>query len=316
MVLGAGPVLAALVLYVVLLARNLVGARGMPGVRAMGWLALGALVVALASAAGMLATWAGWAAWPREGLLVLHVVAAVFGFMGLLALGLANILVPMFALGPAPAERTQLGVAALAALALLATVPVALRAAPPVAALVAVVLGGAAVAWHLRSMQTVMRGGMRRELGGSFKLVRAGWAALAATLALAAWWALEPTRAGLAAALVACAVAGWLFSFLFGILQRIVPFLVSMHLAGARRRAPTPASLTDERALAVHRVAHLAALGALALGLVFDRAAWVVASAVLGGIGALAFGHFFVQLLRRTKVASGRPAAHSSRPVP
>mgnify|MGYP001251453527 FL=1 len=109
--------IAALLIYAALLARNLAGARSMAGVRMQGWLALGALVVTLASAAAMVATWAGWAAWPRDGLLMLHIVSAVFGFMGALALGLSNILLPMFALGPVPADRTQLAVAALCAAA-------------------------------------------------------------------------------------------------------------------------------------------------------------------------------------------------------
>jgi hypothetical protein len=43
-------------------------------------------------------------------------------------------------------------------------------------------------------------------------------------------------------------VAGWLLTFLFGILQRIAALLVSMHLAGTKTRAPTPSSLTHERA--------------------------------------------------------------------
>lgn len=307
MAFAALPVILALVLYGGLLARNLAGARGMPGVRAMGWLALGSLAVALATAAAMLATWAGWTgwtAWPREGWLMLHIVAAVFGFMGLLALGLANILVPMFALGPVPADRTQLGVAVLAALALLATVPVALQLWPRAALLIAVALAAAAVAWHLRSMRLVLREGMRRELGGSFQLVRAGWAGLAATLVLAAWWAVDPTRDGLASALVVCAVAAWLDSFLFGILQRIVPFLLAMHLAGARRRAPTPSSLTDERALAVHRVTHILSLMLLAAALLLDQALWLWAAAAAGTVGAAGFLVFLATALRRARQAA------------
>ena len=152
-------------------------------------------------------------------------------------------------------------------------------------------------------MQQVLREGMRRELGRSFQLVRAGWVGLVATLALAAWWALDPSREGLAAALVACAVAGWLSSFLFGILQRIVPFLLSMHLAGARRRAPTPSSLTDERALAVHRVAHIAALTLFAGALLLDQPLLLVAAAAAGTVGAAAFLIFLGTAIRRARKA-------------
>lgn len=238
MALAAVPVVIALAIYALLLARNLVGARGMAGVRAMGWLALAALAAALASAAALVAVWAGWAAWPRPGLLMLHITGAVFGFMGLLALGLANILVPMFALGPVPPERVQLRVAALAAAAIVLAVPVALDLWPREALLAAVACAASASALHLRSMQQVLRQGMRRHLGGSFQLVRLGWGALLVTWALAAWWAVDGERAGLATALLACAVAGWLMSFLLGIVQRIVPFLVSMHGAGAGGARP------------------------------------------------------------------------------
>jgi len=303
MALAALPVIAALLVYVALLARNLAGARGMPGVRTMGWLALASLLLVLGSAAMMLATWVGWAAWPRNGLLMLHVVFAVFGFMGALALGFSNILVPMFALGPVPSDRTQLRVAACAVGALVLTVPVALDAWPRLALLPAIALGAAAVIGHLLSMRRVLRDGMRRQLGGSFQLVRAGWAALFATFTLAAWWAFDDRTAGLVTAVIACAVLGWLASFLFGILQRIVPFLAAMHLAGTRRRAPTPSSLTDERALAVHRWAHALALALLAVAIVLDSGWLVRAAAVAGAAGAFGFGTFlaivWVRIRRR-----------------
>jgi len=311
MALAALPVAAALLVYMALLGRNLAGARGMPGVRTMGWLALAALALALLSALAMVATWAGWGAWPRDSLLVLHIAAAVFGFMGLLALGLSNVLVPMFALAPVPLERTQLSIAALCALALLLTVPVALGSWPSAALLGAIGVAAVACAWHVASMRGVMRHGLRRELGGSFRLVRLAWAMLGITLVLAAWWALDRARAGLATALVASALLGWLASFLFGILQRIVPFLVAMHLGGTVRRAPTPSSLTDERALAWHRRGHAAALVLLALAIGFDSVPAALAAASAGMLGALAFGAFFVGVLRRT--ARARAAAGEAR---
>jgi hypothetical protein len=301
MAIAALPVITALVLYGVLLARNLAGARGMPGVRAMGWLALLSLAIVLASAGAMVATWAGWAAWPRQGLLMVHIVFALFGFMGALALGLSNILVPMFALGPVPSERTQLGIAALAALALALTLPVALDVWPHAALLLPVGLALAAVVWYLVSMRSAMRAGMRRVLGGSFVLVRLGWGGLVAALVLAAWWALDAERAGLVTAMVGCAAVGWLMSFLFGILQRIVPFLVSMHLAGTMRRAPTPSSLTDERALLVHRCCLAAALALMALAIVIDSAVVALAASAVGAVGALGFGAFFAVVVKRTR---------------
>ena len=54
-------------------------------------------------------------------------------------------------------------------------------------------------------------------------------------------------------------------------LQRILPFLASMHAAQDQRRSPTPSSLTDG-ALAWHFGAHLAALALLAAAALTDRA--------------------------------------------
>jgi hypothetical protein len=308
MALAALPVVAALIIYMALLARNLAGARGMVGVRTMGWLALAALAVALVSALAMVATWAGWGAWPRHALLMLHITAAVFGFMGLLALGLSNVLVPMFALAPVPNERTQLAIAALCALALALAVPVAFELWSPQALLWAIAPAAAATAWHVASMHSVMRQGLRRDLGGSFRLVRIAWLMLCITWALAAWWALDPARPGLATALIGSALLGWLTSFLFGILQRIVPFLVAMHLGGTVKRAPTPSSLTDERALIWHRIGHAAALVLFVLAITLDSALAALSAALAGTVGALAFGAFFVEVLRRTVRA--RAAAH------
>jgi hypothetical protein len=162
----------------------------------------------------------------------------------------------------------------------------------------------------------VIREGMRRELGGSFRLVRGGWAGLVLTLGLALWWALDAqAMAGVGVALVACALLGWLTSFLFGILQRIVPFLVAMHLAGTQRRAPTPSSLTDERALSVHRRCHAAALALLALAVAIDSAALALAASAVGAVGALGFGAFLIVVVRRTRRSLGaeRDAQHQTR---
>jgi hypothetical protein len=162
-------------------------------------------------------------------------------------------------------------------------------------------------------MRKVMRAGMRRELGGSFWLVRLGWGGLIATLALAAWWALDPEWAGTITALVACTAMGWLMSFLFGILQRIVPFLVSMHLAGTSRRAPTPSGLTDERALGVHRSGHAAALVLTTLAIAGDSVLAAHAASLAGAVGALGFLVFFVVVLRRARRARDGQASRAAR---
>jgi hypothetical protein len=102
-------------------------------------------------------------------------------------------------------------------------------------------------------------------------------------------------------------VGGWLLSFLLGVLQRILPFLASMHAAQGQRRPPTPSALTIDRPLAWHFGAHAAALALLAAAALADRA-WLAAAAGAVGLGgALAFAAFFVVLMRRLARAAADP---------
>ena len=94
-------------------------------------------------------------------------------------------------------------------------------------------------------MRVTLATGMRKRLGLSFVLVRVSWAMLALTplvgLAVLQGWAGPggPTLFGLVA------LGGWLMTFLFAILQRIAPFLASMHVT---RASGGPPLLSDSAA--------------------------------------------------------------------
>ena len=103
-------------------------------------------------------------------------------------------------------------------------------------------------------------------------------------------------------------MGGWLTSFLFGVLQRILPFLAAMHAAQGRRRAPTPSALTLGRALAWHAVAHALALVLLAAGIAASSALLVRAAGATGTVGAAAFAVFLATLLQRLRRAMAAPA--------
>jgi hypothetical protein len=309
---GAAAVLAVLAGWGVLLALNLRGARGMPGVVLHGWGALAALVLLGVSATALVALWLGRPLLAPDSARALHLAAGVFGVMGLLMLGLSSILLPMFALAAVPDERAQLssGGAALVALAL-----AALAAFVPGAAfalrLAALAAGTLALALHLRLMRRVLASGMRSDLGRAGVWMQLGWAA--AVLALLLALAKLGIEAGggdgqvLGRLFVLVAVGGWLLSFLFGVLQRILPFLASMHAAhGAgppSRRAPTPSALTLDRPLVWHLRCHVAALSLLAAATVTDSPALLLAAAALGFGGAAAFALFFAVLMRRVRRA-------------
>ncbi len=182
---GAFAVAFAMLVWAVLLANNLRGARGMPGVVVHGWASLGSLLVVLGSALSLTLAYTGAPLLDRTSALAVHIAFALYGFMGALALGLSYILVPMFALAPAPSERQAVASCALAIAALALILLAAFGVAPQTLRIVAVLLGMAALVLHLRQMLGALRTGLRRELGRSFALVRVAWTALAASLGAA-----------------------------------------------------------------------------------------------------------------------------------
>jgi hypothetical protein len=310
--LAGGAFVAALALsgYAVLLARNLVGAKGMPVVVAHGWAALASLGVVLASALSLVSAYLGHPLFERSTGVLLHVSFAAYGFMGMLVLGFSYILVPMFALADAPAARAAFGSCACVGVALLLAGAAALGVATPRVLAAAVVCGAVGFGWHLRLMFTALRTGMRRQLGKSFVLVRVGWGGIAASLVAALGLALDAPVPRLGA-LFGVLLIGGLMSFLLGILSRIVPFLASMHASTGKRALPMPSALTAQRPLDVHFACHLAAC-ALLIGAVVADSAWLArTAAVLGAVGAAAFGLFFVTACSRMLAAAGVPPAAS-----
>ncbi len=307
--LGAVGVLLALLAFAALLANNLRAARGMPGVVVHGWAALACLLVVLATALSLALAGMGLPLLDRATGVALHIAFAGYGFMGLLAFGLSFILVPMFALSNAPDERRAIASCALAVAALALAALGAFGFEPRLLRIGAIGLGAAAVALHLRLMLGALRSGMRRQLGRSFTLVRIGWAALVATLFVALGIVLDAPLPGLPSLFGLTLIAGWLLTFLLGMLQRILPFLASMHAAQGRKRPATPSSLSAERPLAIHFACHLTALAGLALAVVADSVTLAALAAGVGALGAAAFAAFFLILLRRMR--GGAPAAQA-----
>ena len=82
LVSGALLVALALVGYAVLLARNLIGARGMPVVAAHGWVALSCLVIVVASALSLACAYAGVPGLARGTALALHSLSPVTASWG------------------------------------------------------------------------------------------------------------------------------------------------------------------------------------------------------------------------------------------
>ncbi|MEZ5738570.1 MAG: hypothetical protein R3E68_03290 [Burkholderiaceae bacterium] len=306
---GAVAVTAALLVFAGLLAGNLVGARSMPEVICFGWASLGSLLVVLISALSLVFAYLGLPLLGRGAGLSLHIVFAVYGFMGLLAMGMSLILIPMFSLsGPIDSRRAIVS-CALAVIALTLAAGAAFGIAPVALNALALLVGLGAVSMHLQQMLVALRTGMRRDLGQSFVLVRFGWAMLMTSLLLAMALTLDLPLAGLPTLFGLVLIGGWLLSFLFGILRRVLPFLGSMHVTGRGKRPPTPSSLSATQPLSIHFHCHLVAVAGLALAVLLDQPMIALLSATVGTIGAGAFAVFFTVLLLRIRSNHSSPAA-------
>jgi hypothetical protein len=310
----AGGILVATALtgYAVLLCVNLVGAHGLGLVRAYAWGSLLSLVAIAVIGVLLALNYRYGFIESHMDLAAAHVALAAYGFMGLLVLGLSQILIPMFALSKEPSRR--LGTVALVA----AVAAIGLAVAGLFVAVDAVVVAGAAaglvaVGAHLLAMERSLAGRMRRRLGLSFLLVRGAWALMVLSILLAgltaSGWA-GPWAATLFGFVL---LYGWLLTFLVAILQRIMPFLGALHAARAGGRPPLVSQLTSARALQVHAIGHVVALVAVGAGITAEQVLLVRIGAGAGILSAAALVWFGASVLLRIVGFNGLaapPAAH------
>ena len=291
---GAVAVAVAFLIYAVLLAKNLLGARGMPVVVLHGWAALACLVGLAATGIALVARYEHGLDLDHAAFRNAHFVLATYGFMGLLAIGLSGFLLPMLAVAPPPPPRFSYAVLGLAVLAIV---------------LGNALVGLAAAMGHVYLLERSLRARLRSPLGPSFLLVRASWACLLASLALAALG--FPGGTLLFGILL---VPGWLLTFLLGVMQRIVPFLASVHASTSSRGTPLISAMTPGRMLAAHRWLHLGAIALLCVSVVVEKP-FVTAIAAAGGFAAAAiFAAFFVFVV--VKVRRHGNAYPPSQPAP
>lgn len=231
-----------------------------------------------------------------------HLILGGFGFMGLLALGFSHVLIPMFALSPAPAKRLSFIGLALAVCAVALGGIGALVASPAVLTFAALIGLGAA-GTHLWLMYHVVAMGMRKRLGLSFVLIRAAWVLLPATLlvGIAAVHGFAgrngPTLFGF------LTIGGWLLTFLLGVLQRILPFLASMHVNRPAGGAPPLMSeLVASGILKLHAACHGLALAVLAISIALDATWLTYVGATFGLVGSVAFAWFTADVIGHVMV--------------
>lgn len=298
---GAMAVAFAFAVYAVLLFLNLKEAKGMRVVVLHGWAALACLAGLAATGIALVARYEHGIALEHAAWRSAHLALAAYGFMGLLAVGLSQFLLPMLALAPPPAPRISLGVLAVAVLAIV----LALCGLQQMAA----ALGLAAAAVHVYCMERSLKARLRPALGTSFVLVRVSWGCLLASLAAAALGFPGGTLVfGLAL------VPGWLLTFLLGVMQRILPFLASVHASSASRGTPLISAMTPVALLRAHAALHVLALAALALAALSGSVLLARVGAAAGLAAAALFAAFYVYVI--TKVRTHGNAYPPSQPAP
>jgi len=298
MTLAAVATVAGMIIFAAILADNLRRAGALPVVAAYGWAALLSLLL-LAGIGLALAGDYQIGILPDHGAVALtHMILGGFGFMGLLALGFSHILVPMFSLAATPAAGPAFVGFALAAAAV-AIGSVGAVAGSSLMLTFAASIGLGAAGLHLRLMHRTLTTGMRKRLGLSFALIRAAWALLPLTLlvGLAALYGFAgsngPTLFGF------LLIWGWLLTFLLGILQRILPFLASMHATRSPGRSPPLISeMAASSPIRIHAICHFVALFVVASAIAADMPALLRIGAAVGFVGASAFIWFTADVMR------------------
>lgn len=311
LIAGGALVASGLLLFAGVIANNLRRTSSLGAVAAHGWIAMTSLVVLVAAGLGLALDFhLGWLA-DHRALAIAHAILGLYGFMGMLAIGFSYILVPMFALSNAVPAHLSTTALILGTAALVAGVAGALIDRPLICA-GAAGLGIVAAFVHIHGLAQVMRQRMRKRLGLAFALIRGAWAMLPISLALGGLAALGVLGPRGAALFGFTAAVGWLLTFLIAILQRILPFLASMHAAQAGRPALV-SELGNERATTIHAICHSVAVPVIAGGIALDLPNLVRFGAVIGFVGALAFAQFGGSIvLRVARQPSMRPVASPS----
>ena len=309
---GAAFAVAAVLAHAVTVIGIVGGARSLPLVAAAVWTALVSLAGAVGLAAIMVSG-TGFDVLPDHARIALaHAVLAAFGFMGMLAIGLSDVVVPLFAMAFVAHHRWSGAAVGIGAAALgLAVAGILANVDALVAA--AIVGGLAAAACHGVAMARILAERMRRRLGEEFILIRASWFLLPLPILVAGGLFLDILPASGPALFGFALLYGWLLTLLLGVLQRIVPLLASMHAARDGGTPIPPSRLVSRRPLHLHRWCHLAALLVVAAGIALELPSLIRAGALVGTVGAVAFLAFNVTVIRRAAAQkrAARATAHT-----
>ncbi len=307
-VAGAVLTTVSVALYVATTARVLRGAEGSRTVVLHLWAGFGSLAVAAILALILSLDYTQGFLPNHMQTAIVHVTLGGYGFMGMLVLGFSQVLVPMFTiamvLGRRLAEASLWSAGAglvLSVIGLLLELPLVVGAG--------LIAGLFAAGLHARLMMETVRTRMRKRLGPEFIFIRASWVLLPVSLLLGFGLLFDVLPDTGPALFGFTLLFGWLLTLLLGVLQRIIPFLASMHTARAGASPAAPSKLTAEMPLKVHLWCHFAALIVVGAGIALDVAELIRAGAAAGAVGAAAYAWFAVTIFFRTQTHLSAPTA-------
>ncbi len=308
MAVGGGFVTGGLVIYSFVILKILTGASGFKVLTVHIRLAFVALAALVILGLGMI-----FQIIPIDQSLVAatHGTLAIFGFMGLFAMGFGSILVPMFALANPVTEGRSLFILAIYGSGLVLGALGTVIEQFEVAVLGAGLLLVGSVS-HVLVMKGLLKKGMKKKLGISFVLIKTSWVLLPLSIAIgiAATSGIPYDPTLLIAGYLA--VFGWLLTFILGVQQQIMPFLAAMNVSKSGGKPPRLTQLAQGKPVKIHAICHFAAIALLGIGIVTELELAVQAGAVLGIVGAIAFLWFTLDIYRRMRIIGEKEKAAAS----
>lgn len=297
---GTFLVVPALAIFAYLALNNLRFGRGFEVVSANGWAALICLLLIAVLGFALIADVEHGFLANRAQVGLIHLVLAAYGFMGLFAIGFGYVLLPMFAMGRSVSKPVGFQILALS-LAAMAVVSLGLWRDAHWIISIGAGLGLAAGVYYVITMERILRAAMKKRLGISFIFIRVSWAFLILSLIAAVMLPHDFAPGWLGQLFGLLLLPGWLLAFLLGVLQRIAPFLASMHSAGDGRQPALLSTLAPERPLHIHGICHALALILVTAGMLIGNVVLLQAGAAAGTIGALCFLWFLIDIIKRLK---------------
>jgi len=293
--LGTLFLLVASALYSYMLVRLLLRVESLKLVRNHVLSAALCLMLAVLLAIGVIGDWANHIRFDMADSRLLHAGLALYGFMGLVVFGFSRIMVPMLSVSDKSNDKIATLALILALAALLLWVGGFFKYAPAVALI--------AAGLHLFEMIQILNGRMRKRMGPEWLMIRFSWAMLPISLILALLAQWSDNLANSVQLCILIAVLGWLVSFIIGILQRIIPFLLSMQIARHTGMPELPNKLAAEKLITFVGPLHIAAVAFCAVGIAMDYALFIRIGGLVGIASGLSFLTFLFIAIKRKRLS-------------